>query len=210
MITPLPSKGDIVDVTLKGVRVTHVEPARDGFSATVYVAIPRPDGGDYNTIALCALSPALTVTTVERAAPADWPPRPGDLWRDGDLDLWFATTAHVYQHGPEGDFPAVPVVELVHAGGGPSRKPDEVNRECGPLELVHREQADGPEAEAEAVKEPVGWPPRVGDVWRDGQADDWHAVGRPDGVMLRLHEGATLHSPEYVLRNYEPLKLVKR
>lgn len=210
MITPLPSEGDVVDVTLKGVRVTYVEPARAGFSAFVWVAIPRPGGGEYNTLLLAALSPAITVATVERAAPAEWPPRPGDLWRDGDLDLWFATTGHVYQHGPDGDFPATPVVELVHAGGNRSRKPDEVNRDYGPMELVRREQADGQERESTVEAPGAGWSPQVGDVWMDASGDRWDTIATNQGVRLRLEGTAGSDMPWRVLRDYGPLKLVKR
>lgn len=212
MINPLPSQGDIVDVTLKGVQVTHVEPAVPGFSAVVYVSVPKTDkvGGGGNTIFLHANSPHVTATVAERAAPTNWPPRAGDLWRDGDRDLWFATTAHVYQHGPDGDFPATPVVELVHAGGNRSRKPDEVNRDYGPMELVRREQADGQERESTVEAPGAGWSPQVGDVWMDASGDRWDTIATNQGVRLRLEGTAGSDMPWRVLRDYGPLKLVKR
>ncbi|MEV4837766.1 hypothetical protein AB0K05_24810 [Nonomuraea sp. NPDC049486] len=203
MITPLPSKGDVVDVTLKGVRVDHVELPSGGFPAVVFVAVPGPDGGDNGTLRLPALSPAITTATVERVTPANWPPRVGDLWRDGDLDLWFATTAHVYQHGPGGDFPAVPVVELVPAGGGHAREPRDVNREYGPMQLVHREQ-DAPEPEPEG-----SWPPKVGEVWTDRDGDEWTVSAEPGGVSM-YDDGGNGMSPEYVRTQWGPLTFTRR
>ena len=73
--------GEIVDITIKGVRVTEVATAADGHlvmaAETGLVGLNvYPD------------DPAVTVT---RVAPPDWPPRPGDLWRDGHRSLWFTS-----------------------------------------------------------------------------------------------------------------------
>jgi hypothetical protein len=52
------------------------------------VAFRQPEhlhASDYKLV-LPLSSPDLTV---ERVAPAEWPPRRGDVWRDGDGGLWF-------------------------------------------------------------------------------------------------------------------------
>jgi hypothetical protein len=69
--------------------------------------------------------------------PAEWPPQPGDLWRDsyprgGHLprpaELWFATS--------DTD-KGVQFVGLT----GHKDDPDRVRHAYGPLTLVHREEA---------------------------------------------------------------------
>lgn len=83
MNTPELKKGDRARVTIDGIvtgfsigidlvsgsRVVHLDYAA-GRRSTVFVQ----DEQD---------------VTVERLAPAEWPPRPGDLWRDKHGDLWF-------------------------------------------------------------------------------------------------------------------------
>jgi hypothetical protein len=68
---------------------------------------------------------------------------------------------------------------------------------------VASEQDETPAAEG-------GWPPRAGDVWRDAQGDDWHAIDTKFGVQMRLDGTAGYNAPWHVLHNYGPLQLVKR
>lgn len=72
--------GDIVDITIKGARVSRFD-ATDDLLTIGY--------GDHNFATTLDIRP--TVAVVERVAPPKWPPRPGDLWRDGHGILWFAS-----------------------------------------------------------------------------------------------------------------------
>jgi hypothetical protein len=203
-MNPQPQVGDLVDIVVKGVRVTSITTgAATEYGPGVFVAIPAANGCCETSVMVRPESPAVTVTVIEPAVSAEWPPRLGDLWRDKDGDLWFATTAHRYSHGP-GDMPAVAVVELVHAGGGPSRLPDEVNREYGPFTLVRREDTADPASPVEGV-----WPPRVGEVWRDSENDDWTAFDTPDGVMLRMGVDGVRYTVQEVPERYGPLTFVR-
>lgn len=71
-------KRDIVDITVKGVRV-DAEHA-DG---TVSITAEHPDGGP----ATWHMPPQAKI---ERVMPAEWPPHPGDLWRDRSGLYWLA------------------------------------------------------------------------------------------------------------------------
>lgn len=87
------------------------------------------------------IDPGADTVTVERVAPAEWPPQRGDLWRDRDCDLWFG---YLVSHDGE-DY-----VRLQCSAAGKEmawlQELDEINRQHGPLTLVHRETAAGGEA----------------------------------------------------------------
>lgn len=83
---PTFAHGDIVNVTISGARVV-------GFPSDVLcteydLASPWMDDAKTFKNNLVLNAPGLTV---ERVAPAEWPPRPGDLWRDNHGALWFAS-----------------------------------------------------------------------------------------------------------------------
>lgn len=64
--------GEIVDISIKGVRISdtsHIRVAIQDESGEVWVLPPQ--------------------AAITRIAPAEWPPRPGDLWRDKHGELWF-------------------------------------------------------------------------------------------------------------------------
>lgn len=128
-----PQVGDLVDITIKGVRV-HGADHRE-YGRSVIVLIPTGDGRTATTRVWPQL-PAVAIEVVEPATPAAWPPRLGDLWRDRDQELWFGIDVR------DVDNPSTPLVELVHVGGGSGRHPAEVNREFGPLTFVRREQTE--------------------------------------------------------------------
>jgi hypothetical protein len=69
--------------------------------------------------------------TVERVAPAEWPPQPGDLWHDRTQTSWFA--ADVADIG-ETDLPDIVLV----SEDNHRLVPDEVNQRYGPMTLEHR------------------------------------------------------------------------
>src|SRR5690606_14221389 len=88
--------GDIVDITIEGARVRAIR-GED---------IVDPSYETEGCVASVALTESVTVevaltesVTIERVAPAEWPPRPGDLWRDRDGLPWFAVE-HPGHTGP--------------------------------------------------------------------------------------------------------------
>lgn len=122
--------GEVVDINISGARV-------QAFNAA-YLTVILPQG---STLALECGSDGLVVT---RVAPAQWPPRPGDLWRAGvdqwgDCgDLWFAARHH---DTTDSDTYSV-LMHPIHNGkyGFSEMEPDRLLREYGPLALVHREE----------------------------------------------------------------------
>jgi len=113
--------GDIVDITIKGARLR---------------AIRREDIDDpsYETegcVASVALTESVTIevaltesVTVEWVAPAEWPPRPGDVWLDAEGRAWTALRGRM-----------VPVTSTR------GESADAALATYGPLRLVHREDA---------------------------------------------------------------------
>lgn len=126
--------GDLVDIYIKGVRVTQVGLPASGYGSAAYIAVPAANGSGETRTLIRPDSPAVTLTVVEPAKAAEWPPRAGDLWRDRDGDLWFGIDIRNY------DDPSTPLVELVGRGGGTSVHPADLHRMFGPLALVRREQ----------------------------------------------------------------------
>lgn len=114
--------GEIVDIAIKGVRV--LDQRRDG-TVVVRCDDNSPDGW--------RMPPQAAIV---RVAPAEWPPRKGDLWRDCEGELWLA-----FPYGFGGG-----EIRLT-AGIGDTVTADWVLVEYGPLTLVHRESA----AEAETA-----------------------------------------------------------
>ncbi|SCL43216.1 hypothetical protein GA0074692_6769 [Micromonospora pallida] len=89
-------------------------------------------------VQLPALLVDLAGVRVERVAPAEWPPVPGDLWRADDEGVWFA---HLYR--TSGTYPRTELRMIpMHDDGGRYSFPDKLLAVQGPMRLVHREQAD--------------------------------------------------------------------
>lgn len=119
--------GEIVDITIKGARVEWANSTDMNVWAVDEV---DPDTG-VNLGEQITISHAAENVTIERVAPAEWPPRPGDLWRDGEGDVWFAVEDR------DGD---------VHfrATGDTYAPTDWAAKHYAPLTLVHREdEQDG-------------------------------------------------------------------
>lgn len=132
--------GEIVDITIKGARVE--EPTDDqGNLEFTY-------SGDEGLVSFeGVVVPLADAVTVERVAPAEWPPRPGDLWRDRDGDAWYALLVD------DDDMADEPYVILrpsrsskdpgLHFQGDNER----IITWHGPLTLAHREpEQDGGES----------------------------------------------------------------
>ncbi|MEU8278171.1 hypothetical protein ACFYOK_37610 [Microbispora bryophytorum] len=122
--------GEVVDITIKGARVKEVCYHGDGNGPDVRFTYEAKDGEAWPN-AVWADAPTVTVT---RVAPAEWPPRAGDLWHDCAGDPWFA--AHEDLDEP---IRLIGRSGLPHPGG-----PDELLRAWGPMTLVHRQaEAEG-------------------------------------------------------------------
>lgn len=125
--------GEIVDITIKGVRM--------GERSHIRVTIE-------DEVSLWVLPPQAEIT---RVAPAEWPPRPGDIWGGPENTRWFAAKyfgdfddANDFA-GCNGDGWRVDLVPMETGPYGDSQgRPDDVLRTHGPLALVHREdEQDG-------------------------------------------------------------------
>jgi hypothetical protein len=122
--------GEHVTATVTG-RVTGVY----GYGAHISVAY-EPAGTDVERAErdgeVVSFATESAAVTIERVAPAEWPPEPGDLWRDRLGTLWFAR----HMGGSQVSF--VPT-----DGGFDERTPALVLETIGPLTFVHREPKDG-------------------------------------------------------------------
>ncbi|MFI6813737.1 hypothetical protein ACIBG7_15055 [Nonomuraea sp. NPDC050328] len=133
--------GEIVDITIKGARVVEVCRHGDGNGDDLRFRYESKTGESWPS-AIWADAPGVTV---ERVAPEEWPPQPGDLWRDGRGNLWFAARHipdydnHEDSRGINGDgFRTVLVPSHLGEAGAPER-PENVVQPFGPFALVRRE-----------------------------------------------------------------------
>lgn len=112
--------GDIVDITIKGVRIERVTPMNHGPSI-LQIAHPSAPGNGFD------LSPDAPGITVERTAPENWPPQLGDTWADRDGDVWFAVV------GKTGHAPTL------IAKTGARISPEGLRKRYGPPFLLNRD-----------------------------------------------------------------------
>lgn len=131
--------GEIVDVTIRG-RI--LPPKYEG--EPLQVAYHEVSPGVQATIEI--RHPDAGSVTVERVAPPEWPPRPGDLWRDSAGRVWFGIDTTDYD---DSDGIRVEMASPDQYAFG-RNLPDEVNRRYGPMTLVHREDADRERDESRA------------------------------------------------------------
>lgn len=120
-------RGDRVDITIKGAHV--VAHGYDDEQAGDYITVTMPVAKEEQTIHL--ETPGVTV---EYGAPAGWPPRPGDLWRDTRGGLWFAADV---RDTAETDEPEIALVSQFEAY---EQEPDEARKAYGPLSRVYRQE----------------------------------------------------------------------
>lgn len=126
--------------------------------------------------------------TIERVAPANWPPRPGDKWKDRFGGSWFAMVI-------ENALYLVPATPLPYNDA--RHEPQEALDRVGPFTLVHRddEHADDP---FENDDDPKTWTDATGHVWdltvnyTDESGNIWQWAGgfeyegaRPQPLMSR-------------------------
>jgi hypothetical protein len=136
--------GEIVDITIKGARVIEVCRHGDGNGDDLRFTYEAKDGDQWPS-AIWAQAPGVTV---ERVAPAEWPPRTGDLWRDANGMLYL---------GMQGDeWSNEDGLVLVDISGEENRANSLLTREPG-LTLVHREdEQDGAEPSEPAEQSAYG------------------------------------------------------
>ncbi|TYK47183.1 hypothetical protein [Actinomadura decatromicini] len=112
--------GEVVDITIKGVRINE----QDGHGCVSIIAVDCFDAER----ASWRMPPQAEVT---RVAPAEWPPRHKDVWRDRNGALYLVVETH------RGDL-------LMNGTDCGRHGIDYVSRTHGPLTLVHREdEQDG-------------------------------------------------------------------
>ncbi|MEV4270585.1 MULTISPECIES: hypothetical protein [Micromonospora] len=124
--------GDLVAIAIRQATVLQV-----GQSGN-WIRVSGEDGAQYE------IPLHHQDVTVERVAPAEWPPVLGDLWRDSTGDLWFATlkAARVGDDGrvfESARLVMAPARETPHLYREQRIAPDKLLSQYGPLELVHRE-----------------------------------------------------------------------
>lgn len=114
--------GEIVDVTIKGVRIA---PLATGEIRNIRIV----DGEGHKF----AVPPQAMIA---RIAPAEWPPQVRDLWQDGAGDLWFAFEDYDQENDSFVNLRCS--VAKSTQGWGPTID-YYVNDEHGPMTLVRRE-----------------------------------------------------------------------
>lgn len=128
--------GEVVDITIEGARVK-----RHGGSGFLVLIV---DGREL------VLMVDLECVTVERVAPPEWPPQPGDLWHEdrpedrGGPETWFAQR-YLPDFDDKQDAEGINAegwrVVMVPLNGGPygesEKRPEQLLGEQ--LTLVHRE-----------------------------------------------------------------------
>jgi hypothetical protein len=117
--------GELVDITIRCARVV---PAAVDPDAMPYIKVHVGTEEFLMEIPVSSLA-----VTVERVAPAEWPPVAGDLWRDARGGLWFAHV--VLTRGGQREMRLQPHHESDDGYWTPWR----LLAERGPLALVHRE-----------------------------------------------------------------------
>lgn len=173
--------GEVVDITIKGARIAAITDTH------LYA-----ESGNGETV---RVSHSMSGVSVERVAPAEWPPQPGDVWREDIPEgpvTWFAQRYHPDFDNPkdcEGCNNEGWRVVMVPLDGGPygssETRPEDLVRRTR-LVLVHREpQAQGP-AKGDWTYREDDMPQAVdpsGKVWdlnrhvTDAEGYRWHWAG---------------------------------
>lgn len=207
MTTERFTPGEIVDIAISGVRVLSVSP----HCIDVEIAAERElrIGTDEGNI------------EITHRVPAEGIPRVGDLWRDREGDLWFASTGWDMDNN---EYVSLTCTKAKHLHGWGDQIVYYVLRQYGPLTLVHRE----PEGQVvtmhkEVEPTPHSWPPQPGDVWDDGMpfgGSLWFACEYPAkqddpdqtpkiGMVSVVGDSAS-YTPHRLLELHPEIKLVYR
>jgi hypothetical protein len=118
--------GELVDVTIRGARVVGTLRRRsDDQYPEIVLALDEHAGQEFSVTL-----PLVDGVTIERIAPAEWPPLVGDLWRDRAGTLWFDTPNSPYADN-----------HWLIGSNGQGDHANSLLKLNGPLTLVHREPA---------------------------------------------------------------------
>lgn len=136
-MTPTLTVGELITVVIRGARV-----ARKDSTDCLWLDLGAKlfDGHKPEPVFIANGLPGQTATvTVERVAPAEWPPQVGDIWADCDETEWCAITN-----------PSTGCVELQSTVGarGWQRSPDKIAQAIGPMTLLRRRDWTPPPAAA--------------------------------------------------------------
>lgn len=129
--------GELVDITVRGVRVVNSYPetrlTEDG-PATRSMLVVRHADHQGQSIAVDVTNPSVTV---ERVAPADWPPQPGDAWHvwrrysdgsDATRETWLASVERDRDWRPGDEMPPIVLI--------PARRPNMAGGYIYPEDLL--------------------------------------------------------------------------
>jgi hypothetical protein len=137
--------GEIVDITIKGARVKEVKGYGDGNGHCLKFEYALPSG-DMMPDAVFIDADAVTV---ERGAPAEWPPQPGDEWAGPKGERWFAMKYYGdydlpkdYEGCNSDGWRVVLMPMEIGPYGDSEMRPDDALRTRGPLTPVHREEGE--------------------------------------------------------------------
>lgn len=144
----VPKPGETGDLTLKGIKVLDVQPASpaEGRPHPFLIFVLELETGGFETFRVELTSQIAWLVT---GRPDSWPPREGQLWRDGndcrrvaivfqpdeDDPDWEQISVGIDQHG--GRVILLPVDGASLELGCDDYRPDQVWADHGPLELVN-------------------------------------------------------------------------
>lgn len=131
-------EGEYVDITIRRVKVVNTfeeTPLNRPTRTVVVYKLPGEDTKQCRS----HTAPIFGDVTVERVAPVEWPPQPGDLWRDRGGELWFSYVVHL-----DGRSYVDMRCEDTSKDTPPFEDgPTSVNERFGPMTLVRREREAG-------------------------------------------------------------------
>ncbi len=136
--------GDLVDITIKGCRITGSRSRAGAHSLNV-------QGTDRagRAYAVVLIDPDHDAIQIDTAAPDNWPPQKGDLWRaERTGETYFAVAYSPDADNPNDCFGSDPdgyriilipaTGDESHSHGAGGCRPENVNLYCGPLTLLYR------------------------------------------------------------------------
>lgn len=171
--------GEIVDVTIRGARVDQYEVLSDlgtneNDEPREYLTVKCGEAGDEITLVVNTRG-----ITVERVAPAEWPPQPGDVWKAKPSDVWGGGIYFARDLSNLDNEPAGSVIRLVGAS-------EYCDGTYDPADLARRHQltldyrpepANSPPTPAAPRTWPSGVIPADVTAVRDVEDDVWRRQG---------------------------------
>jgi len=142
--------GERVTVTVFGARVEEVQPDPGGAACVVLLSYGP------GRMVVDVAAPAVAV---QRVAPPQWPPLPGDVWEDRDGVEWFCRLIYT-QDATEAS------AELVCAVGGQAYRlnAEDLLDRCGPMRLRRRRGLPAGEIAEIAAGTRLGLAPTAGQL----------------------------------------------